>query len=118
MVVPQNLGVQLAARLEQCLPHPSAIAGAISVVPEAGKTIVATPHDVLRHAWQIESRLAGHVHSIAAKMATQCGHSAVDDVKVQRAGLWEVNLTPFQSGAVTTTKIAYTPASAIRSEAV
>jgi hypothetical protein len=50
---------------------------------------------VLRNAWQVESRLAGHGHSIAAAVATMRGHNAGDAVGIQRAGLSEVNLILF-----------------------
>jgi hypothetical protein len=50
---------------------------------------------VLRNTWQVESRLAGHVHSIAAAVATMRGHNAGDAVGIRRAGLSEVNLTLF-----------------------
>ena len=95
VVVHQYIGVQRAARGEQRLPQQLAIAGAISVVEEAAKAIASTLHDVLRNAWQVESRLAGHVHSIAAALATLRGHSAGEVVGTRRAGLSEVNLTPF-----------------------
>ena len=95
VVVHQYIGVQLAARGEQRLPQQLAIAGAIRVVEEAGKAIVSTLHDVLRNAWQVESRLASHVHSIAAAVATMRGHNAGDAVGIRRAGLSEVNLTLF-----------------------
>lgn len=91
--------MQLAARGEQRLPQQLAIAGAISAVQEARKAIVATLHDVLRNAWQVESRLAGHVHSIAAAVATMRGHNAGDAVGIRRAGVSEVNLTLFPAGA-------------------
>jgi hypothetical protein len=50
---------------------------------------------VLRNTWQVESRLAGHVHSIATAVAAVRGHNAGDAVGIRRAALSEVNLTPF-----------------------
>jgi hypothetical protein len=50
---------------------------------------------VLRNAWQVESRLAGHVHSIDAAVATLRGNNAGNAVGIRLAGLSEVNLTLF-----------------------
>jgi len=81
-------------------------AGADGVqVDVAAAAHVSTLHDVLRNAWQVESRLAGHVRRIAAALATLRGHNAGVGVGIRRAGLSEVNLilfprTPFPVGCV------------------
>jgi len=41
-----------------------AVAGAVFVVEEAGHAVVATLHDVLRDAGQVDAGLAGHARRI------------------------------------------------------
>jgi hypothetical protein len=56
------------------LPLLVQIAGAVDILEEAGLTIIASLHDVLRHTGKIKSRLAGHRQPSAGKFAQSASH--------------------------------------------
>lgn len=67
VVVHQHVGMQLAAGGEQRFAQQVAIADAVGIVEEAGQAVVAALDDVLRDAGQVESGLASHARSVAAR---------------------------------------------------
>jgi hypothetical protein len=61
MVVHQDVCMQAAVRRGQRLPQELQVAHSIAIVEEAEQAVVATLHDVLRDAGQVEAGEAGRV---------------------------------------------------------
>ena len=68
MVVHQDVRVQLATCVEQCLAKQREVALPIVVVEKAGQAIVAALDNVLRNAGKVESWLSGHRVRIGMSM--------------------------------------------------
>jgi len=100
VVVHQHVGVQLAARIEQCLKQQREVTLPIVIIQKAGQAIVAALNDVLRNA----GRSSRGCRAIARGSAWACDRDSIPG----SFGSWElvclscrkVNLTPFGSDPV------------------
>jgi hypothetical protein len=90
--------MQGATRGKRALTQQLQVAAAVTVAEEAGQSIVAALDNVLRYAWNIESWLACHATSLAARTDRK---SRCPVIHLVRPGLVhqsaEVNLTSFRN---------------------
>ena len=68
MVGHQDVGMRDAARGKRAFAQKLQVTAAVTVVQEAGQSIVAALDNVLRYAGNIESRLACHAKSLTARI--------------------------------------------------
>jgi len=66
------------------------VAGAIDICEEAGLSIIAALHDVLRKAGEVDAGLAGHGRVLAMVGSTVLGGSSQGDPARERGGVGKV----------------------------
>lgn len=95
VIVHEHVGMKKATRVQQRVAEQMQITLPVGVIEKAGEAIVASLHDVLRNAGQIESRKSGHEASVATHPSYRGRHGRADRVSHRHAVTPEVNLTPF-----------------------
>jgi hypothetical protein len=78
----QHVGMQDATRGKRALAQKVQVAAAVAVVEEAGQSIVAALDNVLRYAWDIESWMACHTTSLAARTDRKSRCSVIHPVRL------------------------------------
>lgn len=91
VVVHQHAGVQLAARVEHCIPQHGELTASIGIIEKAGKSFIATLYNVLRNAEEVESWLSGHCLAIGVACFPRSIHG--------RFASWELACRAHREGA-------------------